>query len=152
MAEVAVLKKELNLALPSCWEELWLQENTYRRSRNRVFYESCHATSTEEWLPHGIHVSMPRHRSKGWKASANQMATCRLHKDRRVNSRRKLTQNPIHTKDVPKGHISANWRKMGTNRAHRGSVEPTLGRLILAFHVRSLISPWLHSRGAFTDP
>jgi hypothetical protein len=29
--------------------------NTHKKSKNRVFFEPCHATSAEEWLPHGIH-------------------------------------------------------------------------------------------------
>jgi hypothetical protein len=45
-------------------EELWLHENTHKKSKNHVFHKPYHAASDEEWLPHGIHVSMPRHQSK----------------------------------------------------------------------------------------
>jgi hypothetical protein len=81
----------------------------------------------------------------------NQTMTHGLHKDKRVHSGGKPTQNVIHTWSTPKSpHVSHSWMKKWTSQAHRGLAEPTLGQLILAFHmVASHWSKASFSRGAF---
>jgi hypothetical protein len=104
-------------------KDLWLRENTHKKSKNCVFYEPCHATSAEEWMPHGIHVSMPRHRFKGGKL--------RRIRRRHMNCTRigghtwgaNWLKN-LHTPRMyPRAHMSARWRKKWMSRPHRGSAE-----------------------------
>jgi hypothetical protein len=100
-----------------------------------VFYEPCHATSTEEWLPHGIRVSMPHHqfkrvklrRIKRWHVDYTRIGGPTWGSNR--------LKNLYTPRTYARAHMSANWRQEWTSRAHRGSVEPTYGRLILVFHV-----------------
>jgi hypothetical protein len=105
-------------------EELWLQENIHKKSKNGVIYERCHDTLAAEWLPHGIHVSSPHHRSKGGKLRRirrRHMDCTRIRGPTRWANRLKMFYtHRIHKK----AHMSASWRKKWTSRAHGGSAEP----------------------------
>jgi hypothetical protein len=117
-------------------EELWLQENTHKKSKNGVIYEQGHATSAdEEWLPRAIHVSMPCHWSKGdkiqWIRWRHMDCMRTKGPTREANWLKKLYTSAIH----PRVNVSQLEEDVENSRAHSSSAEPTLGRLIPAFHV-----------------
>jgi hypothetical protein len=113
-------------------EIMWLQENTHKRSENPIFYGPCHATLVEELLPHGIHVSMSHHRSKGgnpWQITQRHMDFTWIGGPTRVSNQLKYIHTP---RMYPRAHISVIVQKMGANgpqgfgRTNHVSVHPGL--------------------------
>jgi hypothetical protein len=75
-------------------------------SENHIFYYPCHATSTEEWLPHKIPCVYATSSIQGRQLVTNQKTTHGLHRDRRAhrdpNRLKKLHPSIMY----PRAHMS----------------------------------------------
>jgi hypothetical protein len=123
-------------------EIMWLQVNKHKRSDNLTFYGPWHITSTKEGLPPRIPCMQAMSPIQWRQTSTNQRATRGCHMDWRAH------EHPNHLKTMwtsgtdLRTHRTASHTKAQAEVGPQGSVEPTLCRLILAFHVVLLGLSW----------